>query len=169
MCIAKNVRDVGFKSLSWHVAPAVRVLVNGVPTMTPRDAEPHAPTILIVDDERPIRELIASILEDEGYQVEQARDGLEAFDLVADADVDLVLSDIRMPNLDGLTLAQCLRRGGHVVPMVLMSAVYADISVPGVRFLAKPFAAGPLCQVVASALRDAGHVEPEPPLTRNDC
>jgi PleD family two-component response regulator len=81
--MAKKVRDAGFKSLSRHVAPAVRVLVNGVPTMTPRDAERHAPTILIVDDERAIRELIAAILEDEGYQVEQARDGLEALAVVA--------------------------------------------------------------------------------------
>lgn len=122
--------------------------------MSPQRANDCAPTILVVDDEIAIRELAASILEEEGYAVLEASDGLSALDIVEQADVDLVLSDIMMSRLDGYGLVHCLRSHGYVLPVVLMSAVTVvpDGKIPGVRFLPKPFGIDQLSQMVATAL-----------------
>ena len=123
--------------------------------MSPQQAHDCSPTILVVDDEPAIRELAASILEEEGYAVLEASDGLSALDIVEQADVDLVLSDIMMSRLDGYGLVRCLRSHGYVLPIVLMSAVtiVPEGKFPGVKFLPKPFAIEQLCQLVGSALR----------------
>jgi two-component system response regulator MprA len=110
------------------------------------------PTVLVVEDEPAIREAVADLLEDEGYAVRQAADGLEAIDELRVDDVDLVLSDVRMPRLDGPSLARRLRRRGQAVPVVLMSAVDVEVDLPGVRFLPKPFDRADLLHVVGSAL-----------------
>src|SRR3954463_10997619 len=88
------------------------------------------PTALVVEDEPAIREVVADLLQDEGYAVRQAADGLEAIDELEVDDVDLVLSDVRMPRLDGPSLARRLHRRGHPVPVVLMSAVPLDVDLP---------------------------------------
>src|SRR5918998_6917738 len=111
-----------------------------------------APTVLVVEDEPAIREVVADLLLDEGYAVRQASDGLEAIDELETDDVDLVLSDVRMPRLDGPALARRLRRHGHAVPVVLMSAVDVEVDLPGVRFLPKPFDRAGLLDVIGSAL-----------------
>jgi CheY-like chemotaxis protein len=108
-------------------------------------------TVLVVDDEPAIREIVATLLEDEGYEVRHARDGVEALAAI-DERIDLVLSDVIMPRLDGASLVRNLRRRGHLVPVVLMSAVYADVDLPGVRFVPKPFEIDRLLGTVASAL-----------------
>jgi two-component system OmpR family response regulator len=108
-------------------------------------------TVLVVDDEPAIREIVATLLEDEGYEVRHARDGVEALAAIDDR-IDLVLSDVIMPRLDGASLVRKLRRRGHLVPVVLMSAVYADVDLPGVRFVPKPFEIDRLLGTVASAL-----------------
>jgi FixJ family two-component response regulator len=66
--------------------------------------------------------------------------------------VDRVLSDVRMPRLDGPFLARRLRRRGHAVPAGLMSAVDVEVDLPGVRFLPKPFERDHLLHIVGSAL-----------------
>jgi two-component system cell cycle sensor histidine kinase/response regulator CckA len=107
-------------------------------------------TILTVEDEPDIREVVADLLQDEGYAVRQASDGLQAIDELEVDDVDLVLSDVRMPRLDGPSLARRLR--GLAVLVVLMSAVAVEVDLPGVRFLPKPFDRDHLLDVVGSAL-----------------
>ena len=123
--------------------------------MSPQPVQDCSPTILVVDDEPAIRELAASILEEEGYAVLEASDGLSALDIVEQTDVDLVLSDVMMSRLDGYGLVRGLRSHGYLLPIVLMSAVRVvpDGKIPGVRFLPKPFAIDQLCQMVATALR----------------
>ena len=111
------------------------------------------PTVLVVEDEPAIREVVADLLQDEGYAVRQAADGLQAIDELEVEDVDVVLSDVRMPRLDGPSLARRLRRRGHAVPVVLMSAVNVEVDLPGVRFLPKPFDRDHLFNVIGSALR----------------
>jgi CheY-like chemotaxis protein len=111
-----------------------------------------APTVLVVEDEPAIREVVADLLEDEGYAVRQAADGLEAIDELEVDAVDLVLSDVRMPRLDGPALARRLRRHGSAVPVVLMSAVDVEVNLPGVRFLPKPFDRDHLLHAIGSAL-----------------
>jgi CheY-like chemotaxis protein len=60
--------------------------------------------ILIVDDEAPIRDSLQEILESEGFEVELAGDGLQALQILTDSEFDLVLSDIKMPRMDGMEL-----------------------------------------------------------------
>jgi two-component system response regulator MprA len=120
------------------------------------DANDLIPTVLVVEDEPVIRELMAILLEDEGYAVRQAVDGLEALEMLEHRGVDLVLSDVKMPRLDGASLVNRLRSRGDAIPVVLMSAVYAEVDLPGVRFLRKPVNCEHLLTIIAAALRETG-------------
>ena len=122
------------------------------PAHDPHPTHETTPTVLVVEDEPAIREVVADLLEDEGYAVRQAADGLEAIDELEVDGVDLVLSDVRMPRLDGPALARRLRRHGYAVPVVLMSAVDVEVDLPGVGFLPKPFDRDHLLHAVGSAL-----------------
>ncbi len=125
------------------------------PAESPSPAHPAMPTVLVVEDEPTIRELMAILLEEEGYAVRQAADGLEALEAVEQHPVDLVLSDVKMPRLDGASLAHHLRARGDPLPVVLMSAVYAEVDLPGVRFLRKPIAGEHLLDIIAAALQES--------------
>jgi CheY-like chemotaxis protein len=114
-------------------------------------------TVLVVEDEPVIRELMAILLEEEGYTVRQATDGMEALETVEQYPVDLVLSDVKMPRLDGASLAHQLRARGDPLPVVLMSAVYAEVDLPGVQFLRKPINCEHLLDIIAAALRGRPH------------
>ncbi len=94
-------------------------------------------TVLIVDDDRHIVGLLAALLEDEGYVVRKAYDGLSALQEAAIAPPDLVLSDVAMPRLNGIALAHRLRERG--IPVVLLSAAVADPELQDVPFVPKPF------------------------------
>jgi CheY-like chemotaxis protein len=95
-------------------------------------------SILVVDDERFIVELIADVLEDEGYSVDRAFDGAQAVRVINQSRPDLVIADIMMPNVDGLELLDHVQHRPDPIPVVLMSAVRAprDLNTP---FLPKPF------------------------------
>lgn len=111
-------------------------------------------TILVVEDDPHLREVITEVLSDEGYTVYDATDGeraLERLDAMQ-RQPDLVLSDVRMPRLTGFELADRLRQRRRPIPIVLMSA---NCSVPpggGVMFLAKPFSLDDLVALVARIL-----------------
>lgn len=79
-------------------------------------------TVLIADDEQVLRESLAGLLEDEGYQVLQAGDGREALDIVLERPVDLIISDVRMPRLDGEALLERLRQTVPETPVLMMTA-----------------------------------------------
>ena len=82
--------------------------------------------ILIADDEQVLRESLASLLEDEGYEVLQAPDGMKAYEIIIEEPIDLVLSDMRMPEMDGLTLLDHLQKATPQTPMIIMTA-YATV------------------------------------------
>jgi CheY-like chemotaxis protein len=124
-----------------------------------RDPHRGKPTVLIVEDEPAIRSVVAALLEEEGYAVRRARDGLEALTIIDTDRVDLILSDVVMPQLDGASLVRLLRQRGHLVPVILMSAVYADVDLPGVPFVPKPFDVDRLLEAVAAAMTVNGHVD----------
>ena len=126
------------------------------PALRRDDANDLIPSVLVVEDEPVIRELMAILLEDEGYAVSQAVDGLEALEMLEQHGVDLVLSDVKMPRLDGASLVHRLRSRGDAIPVVLMSAVYAEVDLPGVRFLRKPVNCEQLLTIIAAALRETG-------------
>ena len=136
-----------------------------MPTPDPCSPDDAAavPTILVVDDEPVIRELVALLLEEEGYTVRQACDGVEALREVDEDGIDLVLSDVKMPHLDGISLAHRLGSRERSVPVVLMSAVGPKGTPLQVPFLRKPFTADHLLDVLAAVLVDTGvtpHVNP---------
>ncbi len=125
------------------------------PADPPHDAHPVLTCILVVEDEPVIRELMAILLEEEGYTVHQACDGLEALETMEQHPVDLVLSDVKMPRLDGAALAHRLRAQDARLPVILMSAVYAEVDLPGVRFLRKPVNCEHLLDLIGAALRES--------------
>jgi two-component system cell cycle response regulator CpdR len=84
-------------------------------------------TILIADDEEPLRGFVARGLQLDGHVVEAAQDGAEALDLLMapGAAYDLLLTDIRMPIMDGIALALAAARERPTMPILLMTG-YAD-------------------------------------------
>jgi DNA-binding response OmpR family regulator len=114
-------------------------------------------SILVVDDEAPMRELLSINLKACGYQVQAACDGLAALELLNHQPFDLVLLDISMPELDGLqTLEIARRRFG--MPIVIVSArgseadVLAALTRGADDYVVKPFAIDELVTRVASWL-----------------
>ena len=78
--------------------------------------------ILVVDDESTIRDSLKDILEGEGFDVELAGDGIQALQILGDHEFDLVLSDIKMPRMDGIELlSHCARHYAHL-PIIMISA-----------------------------------------------
>ena len=78
--------------------------------------------ILVVDDEEGLREYVAEVLEDEGYEVDRASDGLEAQALLGRRSYALVLSDLKMPRMGGLELVRWLRAEQPEVEVVVLTA-----------------------------------------------
>jgi len=110
--------------------------------------------ILIVDDDYALREQLQQILTRQRYIVETATDGEEALDKLSETPFDLIILDIMMPKIDGLTALKEMRREGIDAP-VLMLTVKGDMAdkVKGLDlgaddYLAKPFSwknCGPGC------------------------
>ncbi|MDE1941954.1 MAG: sigma-54-dependent Fis family transcriptional regulator [Betaproteobacteria bacterium] len=119
--------------------------------------------ILVVDDEVGIRELLSEILSDEGYRVKLAANALEAKRLRQEERPDLVLLDIWMPQMDGITLLKEWGAVGQLtMPVVMMSGhATVDTAVEATRigafdFLEKPIALPKLLATVERALRKGG-------------
>jgi len=115
-------------------------------------------SILIVDDEKNIRTHLARVLGTLGHQALVASDGAGALSLLEDEPVDLVLSDVRMPGLDGVALLREVRRR-HPEALVVLMTAYATVAgaVEAMRegaydYLVKPFSADEVELVVARAL-----------------
>ena len=81
-----------------------------------------AVTILIVEDEQILRESLGELLKEEGFDILLAANGQLAYQILLDRPVDLVLSDIRMPEMDGTTLLGHVQRTAPQTPMILITA-----------------------------------------------
>ncbi len=79
-------------------------------------------TILIVDDEQVLRESLAELLADEGYETIQAEDGQVAYRTLLERPVDLVLTDVRMPNIDGMNLLGQMQKVAPETPAIVLTA-----------------------------------------------
>jgi DNA-binding response OmpR family regulator len=112
-------------------------------------------SILVVDDDRPIANVLSDLLCDEGDDVRTAYDGQAALNEIDREPVDLILSDVSMPKLDGPSLVRRLRERGQSTPVILMSAVYHDVDIPGVEFVPKPFDIGHLANLVARVVEQS--------------
>ena len=112
------------------------------------------PTIMVVDDDPSIATLLYEFLSDEGYHVEVARNGRDALKGIMRDPPALVLCDWMMPAMDGPHLIAAMRHwqgAGATIPVVLMSSAHeASAAMPGIPFLAKPFALDAVLQLVTS-------------------
>lgn len=116
--------------------------------------------LLVVDDEPKLLRAIAVDLKGEGYEVDVARSGIEALIFIAQKLPDLIISDIRMPGMDGYEFARRLRRNEStsLVPIVFLTAKdTTQDRIEGFRtgvdaYLTKPFEPDELLSIIASIL-----------------
>jgi CheY-like chemotaxis protein len=115
-------------------------------------------TLLVVDDEATIAEMLQTVLEDEGYRVITAGNGHDALQRIAEQVPHLILSDVMMPVLDGRTLLAQLRANPsyQAIPFILMSAGgYQPDHDDGYQaFVAKPFDLEQLLLIIKQLLRN---------------
>jgi two-component system NtrC family response regulator len=79
-------------------------------------------TILIVDDEKNYPLILSAVLAEEGFETLTAHSGQEALDLLANSDVDLVLTDMKMPSMDGIGLLERIKQKNPELPVIMMTA-----------------------------------------------
>jgi len=115
-------------------------------------------TILIVDDDRPIRSTLKEILEFEKFKVEDAEDGQMAISKVEKNDYDLILCDIKMPKMDGIEVLQKIQELKPHIPVVMISGhgdietAVGAIKLGAFDFIAKPLDLNRLLVTVRNAL-----------------
>lgn len=115
---------------------------------------PNGTSILVVDDEPQIVDFLASLLEEEGYRVKCAHDGLEAMGVIRNDKPELVISDVMMPSVSGLELLRRIENSGleSTPKMILMSAVGKPRMAKDVAFLQKPFDIDDLLTIINGEL-----------------
>src|ERR1700736_5751077 len=117
-----------------------------------------APRLLVVDDERPIREMLELGLQSRGFDVRSVADGPAAIPLIQEWNPELIVLDVMMPKVDGLSMLPLLRRVAEA-PIVMLSAKgEVDDRVHGLErgaddYVAKPFEMSELVARLRSALR----------------
>ena len=117
--------------------------------------------ILIAEDEPSLRENLQMMLEMEGFEVQLARDGQEAFDQAKGAPPDLVLTDVMMPVLDGYGLIRLLRAdpATAAIPIIVLTAKAEQVDVEmglglgADAHLVKPYRRAELLQAVQAQLK----------------
>ena len=121
-----------------------------------------SPSILVIDDERGFCDVVQVILESQGYQVHKAHHAEAAFGFLNDTTPDLILTDLMMPELDGVSLIRRLQETpnwakipvvmltAHDEPEIQESALQAGAS----GFMGKPFSAGELRSMVGAYFID---------------
>ncbi|MBE6872959.1 MAG: response regulator transcription factor [Ruminococcus albus] len=120
--------------------------------------EKLAATILVVDDDRDIVAAIAKLLELEGYSVVKAYDGIDALEKLAENDIQLILIDVMMPRMDGLSAIMKIRDKRNI-PIIVLSAKSEDtdkilgLSMGADDYITKPYNPMELTARVRSSLR----------------
>ena len=137
-------------SLYFPLAAPVPAEAHARPRLTPPEADGRS--VLVVEDEPTVRTMAVRALVEAGYRVHQANHGREALDLIEGtaAQVDLVVTDLGMPEMDGHELARRLRASRPGLPVLYISG-YGDAGTV-TPFLQKPFAPDELVDRVATVL-----------------
>jgi two-component system response regulator VicR len=113
--------------------------------------------ILLVEDEPNIADMLAFLLEDEGYTVLIANDGKAGLGILAQSRPDIIVSDVMMPGMDGLAFYRVIRADPalHHIPVVLVSAALlpqSDMASLGALFVVKPIDIEPFLRLVQHLL-----------------
>lgn len=114
--------------------------------------------ILVVEDDADIQELLQNFLQEAGYEVTAASDGVEAVSLFSAGEFDLVLLDIMLPKIDGFAVCELIRRQSQVPVIMLTSLSGEDQQIRGLDllvddYITKPFSMPVLIRKIAAVLR----------------
>lgn len=113
--------------------------------------------ILIVDDDADIRQALDGVLGDLGYETRCCASGIEALHAIDSADFDVIVTDMRMPTLDGIALCERIARN-HNVPVIVMTAfgetqaAVDALRADAVDFIVKPFSTATVAEAVRRAV-----------------
>jgi two-component system OmpR family response regulator len=108
--------------------------------------------ILIVDDDRPICDLLATVLEEAGYDTTQAFNGRHAVEMLSDARPDLILCDMMMPIMTGIELCQHVKEHSDIPVILMSSGMTGPEATDHDAFISKPFDLGLLESLIAAVL-----------------
>jgi two-component system OmpR family response regulator len=119
----------------------------------PHPANAPRATILVVDDDRALRTLVAAALRSEGHRVITAGDGTEALSTLEGTQVELIVSDLAMPGVDGREMSHALWERRRHIPILFMSSHPQQPELLPGAFIAKPFRYDELLTRVRELLR----------------
>jgi two-component system OmpR family response regulator len=131
-------------------------------------------TVLIVDDEEYIRDLVSSAMRIAGFDVRGANDGHGALAAIASHQPDLVILDVGLPGIDGFEVCRRVREGGNATPVIFLTARDANedkvsgFTRGGDDYVTKPFSLGELVARVRAVLRRSQTSEPASRLRYDD-
>lgn len=120
-------------------------------------------SILLVDDDQEFRKAMKKMFERSGYSVTLAADGQEALDILSKGTFDLIISDLRMPNLNGMQLMEELQKKGVKIPVIFITAYgevesYMDLMNLGAfEYINKPVKGQEILNVARKALETRGN------------
>jgi len=124
--------------------------------------------VLVIDDEKVVLDSVAKILTDEGYDVDANVSGREGLNQALEEQYDIVLTDIRMPDIGGMRVLRDIKRTKPSLPVVMITG-YASVksSVQAMKlgaadYVEKPFTPDQLIKAVDTALATSASQEPEP-------
>lgn len=172
-----NLRTV-YRLIKAKKIPAVRVgrqwrfrkkdidewLSRGRPGAKSNGAPGERPRVLVVDDEDTVRDMVAKALVQAHYDVDTAIDGLSALDRLRATDYDLLITDLKMPGMDGLSVIREARRTASEMPIIIITGASTEASAIeavnlGVNgYLTKPFRVNRIVAVAARAMGEPAAV-----------
>ena len=132
----------------------------------------HYAKILVVEDDFDIQELLHSFLQEAGYEVDVANDGVEAIDIFSNSQFDLILLDIMLPKIDGFTLCELIRKQSQV-PIIMLTALNGEeeqikgLDLQVDDYITKPFSMPVLIRKIAAVLRRSNQGKDEENQTIN--
>ena len=116
--------------------------------------------ILVVEDDLDIQELLQNFLQESGYDITVANDGLKAINLFSDDDFDLILLDILLPKIDGFSVCEFIRKKSQI-PIIILTALNGEkeqikgLDLQVDDYITKPFSMPVLVRKIAAVLRRA--------------
>ncbi len=128
-------------------------------------------TLLVVEDETNIRELLATSLKFAGFEVHAAADGATGLQLAQEYEFDLAVMDVMLPDMDGFTVTRRLRESGRELPILFLTArdsledKVTGLTVGGDDYVTKPFSLEEVVARIRAVLRRTQDGEPEDDMT----
>lgn len=118
--------------------------------------------ILVVEDDFDIQELLQNFLQEAGYEVTTAKDGIDAIAVFSDKEFDLILLDIMLPKIDGFSVCELIRKQSQV-PIIMLTALNGEeeqirgLDLQVDDYITKPFSVPVLVRKIAAVLRRSNH------------